>query len=712
MISKEERELHKRLNQTEAIVFLAILTISIVSLNLITHEVLAEVTIEQISPAEGYVGTEVTLKGQVTTVNGSYEILFDGTKVQEGNATLTEVSDIFIVPPGTSGLHGIVLRDVTNATESVALNFTIKTSYIVNSSEPERPKQFQEGANVTLLAQISGGESHKTSQLSIIVENPANVISSSPIFLIVPDSSGFGESSMIYPSDFDSGNQTTYFAGTYGISLLAQNETIATGNFTVGLTDKTEYHRFQTVNIQGANYTSMDDVTITVIHNDQKLFEQSSNASDGLVTANWAIPADASLGDYQVEIVKDPLEKKVPDIQNFTIVSKNFSSDVKALNLDQEPVKGILVEANNLTNNAVSSSFTNEEGIASINLEATNYTFTAFWSASEAPRAKVGETQWISLGENLTGNQAPKINCTLAQIKINAKDEDGNNLPGIGIRANFTYIARLEKLSLNDTLFTETDIAGYATFGNVLTNTSYSIEASRYGYEFYNFETNLTSTSSFNITVPKYDLMVQTYARNGSILQNAQVKVYEWGIGSSGLIATGDTGDVGQITLAATFGKYILEVHKFDTLINRTTVLLVSQPTDFEIHCKLYSLSLNIVVVDFFGQGITNINVTLEREENTIASSNTGEAGIAGFRELIGGNYRALVYVDKRPLGITTFRLEEPKTATIRIAEVVSIGGVLIETSHVITFIFFLVIIVFSIIFFVYRRLKPTSKEE
>ncbi|MCW4052353.1 MAG: carboxypeptidase-like regulatory domain-containing protein [Candidatus Bathyarchaeota archaeon] len=711
MTSKEERELHK-LNQTEAIAFIAILIMSIISLNLITHKVLAEVALEQITPTEGYVGTEVTLKGQVTTVNGSYEVLFDGTKVQEGNATLTEVSDIFIVPSSTSGLHGIVLRDVTNATESAAMNFTVKTNYIVNSLEPERPKQFQEGANVTLLGQISGGEPDRTSQLSIIVENPASVISSSPTFLIQTDSSGFGESSMIYPSDFNSGNQTTYLAGIYEISLVAQDETRATGNFTVGLTDKTEYHRFQTVNIQAANYTSMDDITIKVTHNDQKFFEQSSNASDGMVTANWTIPANASLGNYQVEVVKDPFEKKVPDIQNFTIVSKNFTSEIKALNLDQEPVKGILVEANNSTMNAVSSGFTNEEGIASINLEATNYTFAAFWSPSETPRAQVGKTQWISLGENLTGTQAPRINCTLAQIKINVKDEAGNNLPEIGLRANFTYTTRLGPPPHNDTLFTETDLAGYATFGNILTNTNYSIEASRYDYSFYNFETNLTSTSSFNITVPKYDLIIQTYARNGSILQDALVKVYEWGIGSRGLIATGDTEDTGQIALAATFGKYTLEVHKFDTIINTTTVLLVNQPTDFEIHCKLYSLSLNITVIDFFGQGIHNINVTLEREENTIASANTGEAGIAGFRELIGGNYRALLYAGKKPLGITTFRLEEPKTTTIRIAKVVSISGMLTETSHIITIIFFLVIIVISIVFFVYRRLKPASKEE
>ncbi len=703
--------MHRRRIQTETIFIIATLTISILSLTFIMQEVIAEVTIDQISPEEGYVGTEVTLNGQITTVNGSYEILFDGAEVKTGNATLTAVSTIFTVPSATSGLHSIVLRDVANATESAALNFTVKTNYIIASFGLEVPKQFQEGANVTLLAQISGGEPYRTSQLSITVEDPAGRATSSPIFLIQTDSSGFGESSMNYPSNFDSGNQTTYLAGIYQMSLLELNVTITTGNFTVGLTDQTEYHRFQMVNIQAANYTSLDNITITITYNDRKSFEQRSNASDGFVTANWTIPANASLGSYQVEIAKDTLEKEVPDVQNFTIVSKNFTSEVKALNLDQEPVKGILIEANNSTNNAVGSSFTNGEGIASINLEATNYTFTAYWSASAAPRAQVGETEWISLGQNLTGNQSPRINCTLAQIKINVKDDDGNSVPGIGLRANFTYMTRL-KVSLNETLITETDRTGYATFGNVLTNTSYSIEASRYDHSFHSFKTNLTSTSSFEITVPKYDLVIQAYERNGSILQDAQVKVYEWGIGSSALVASESTGNTGLVTLTATFGKYTVEVHKFNTLINRTTVLLVTQPTNFEVHCKLYSLSLHIIVVDFFGQGLTNINVTLEREQKTIAFSNTNQAGIADFAELVGGNYRALVSVDKRPLGITTFRLEEAKTTTIRIAEVLSIGGILVETSHAITLAFFLAIMVISVFLFAYHRLKPVSKED
>ncbi len=130
------------------------------------------------------------------------------------------------------------------------------------------------------------------------------------------------------------------------------------------------------------------------------------------------------------------------------------------------------------------------------------------------------------------------------------------------------------------------------------------------------------------------------------------------------------------------------------------------------MHCKLYSLSLHIIVVDFFGQGLTNINVTLEREQKTIAFSNTNQAGIADFAELVGGNYRALVSVDKRPLGITTFRLEEAKTTTIRIAEVLSIGGILVETSHAITLAFFLAIMVISVFLFAYHRLKPVSKED
>ena len=56
--------------------------------------------------------------------------------------------------------------------------------------------------------------------------------------------------------------------------------------------------------------------------------------------------------------------------------------------------------------------------------------------------------------------------------------------------------------------------------------------------------------------------------------------------------------------------------------------------------------------------------------------------------------------------------LEEAKTTTIRIAEVLSIGGILVETSHAITLTFFLVIIIISIVLFAYHKLRPVSKED
>ena len=696
----------KRLKRNEVVAFIIMLTISVFSVSFIPCEASAEVILTQISPSEGFVGTEVTLDGQITTENGSYEILFDDKVLQEGNATFTSVSDSFIVPDSTLGLHDVVIKDVSNGTLSPSMNFTVQTNYIIQPISPEEPRQFQEGSNVTILASITGGEANRTYHVNATVKDPAEITVSTRELLLLSNSSGSAEIYVGYD-----GNKTTYFVGTYELTLLGANVTLATGNFNVGITDKTEYHRFQTVNIQAINYTISDIINITITHNGQLIFEHAPNGSEGVITANWTIPANASLGNYRVKIDKKPLEKQVQDIQNFTIVSKSFVSEVKALNLDLDPVKGVLIEANNLTDNAVSSSFTNEEGIALFNLEDTNYTFIAFWNSSEAPRAQVGATHWISIDGNLTGNEAPKINCTLAKIKIAVEDEEGYKLPGITLRANFTYISRLD-VPINVSLSTETGLTGFAEFKNVLTNTSYEIDASRYGYTFQRSKMNLTSTQWFNFTAPTYDLSINVYDRNGSVLQNGQVRIYEWGVGLSGLIATENTGNSGHIALSATFGKYELEVYKSNTLLNRTIVFLTNQPTNFAVHCKLYSLSLNVAVVDFFGQGVVNVNVTIERNGIMVSSSITEVGGVAKFSELIGGDYRAFVYIENKPYGITTLHLEDPKTARIRIAEIVSIGGFIVETSHLITGTMILLAVAVIILFVFYRKFKPDLKDE
>ncbi|MCK4477269.1 hypothetical protein KAU88_01920 [Candidatus Bathyarchaeota archaeon] len=710
--------MHRKFHLKGAPTFLIILLVSAFFAALPTPKVYAEVSISELSKDEGFVGDLVNLTGQINTINGTYEILFDGTTVKSGNATLITVEDVFPVPSSTFGNHQIQLRDVLNATESTVSNFTVNTKYIVKAITPQAPKQLQEGVNVTLLAEITGGDANKTSRASITVQDPANITYSSPEFLIQTDQFGYGSISKIYPVDFG-GDANTFFIGVYNMSLIdTLNATLASVTFTVGLTDALEYHRFQTVYIQAANYTSVEFLTIKITHPNGTVELTPSNASGsiGIITANWTIPANASIGLYRVD-VKDtkPLgtEKPVADSQNFTVVSKSFACEVKTFNLDKEPVKGILVEAWNVTSPPiVRNETTNEEGVTVFLLEAANYTFKAFWNPSDGPKAEVGETSWISLAGNLTGDSAVNITCSLAHIKVAVKGVEGMVLPFVGTRVNFTYISRLNIPITPTPLFSETNITGISIFQNMFTNISYTIQANRYTYIFDTATINLTSTSWLNITCPTYELIINVYDRNGSGLQDAQVKVYEWSIGLSGLVGIENTGANGEVAFNSTFGKYIVDVYKDEILLNQTTILLINQPTTLAVYCRLYNLTLDINVLDFFGQGIPNANVTIEREGTVLLSLNTGAGGGAQFTNLVGGNYKIFVYISEKPCEITTLYLQESRTTTLKIGGIVSIGGFITETSLFITAVFMSLLIAIFLLAFIYRRVKSTAKKE
>ena len=101
-------------------------------------------------------------------------------------------------------------------------------------------------------------------------------------------------------------------------------------------------------------------------------------------------------------------EKVVQDRQFFQVVSKSFTCEVKTLNLNNEPVGGIFVEANSTVISQIQSTTTNEDGLAIFYLEATNYTFTAVLNETE-----VGSTAEISLSQNLTGARTLNITTSL-----------------------------------------------------------------------------------------------------------------------------------------------------------------------------------------------------------------------------------------------------------------------------------------------------------
>ena len=680
-------------------------------------DVLADVTIIQLSPVSGYVGTRVTLTGRIDTENGSYQILFGGTAVKSGNAAFFNVTDTFTVPNSTRGLQLVTLQDLLTG-NSTAEKFTVEIQPLIEGVTPTPPGQAQEGQNVTIRAKVTGGNATSSVSGNITVTDPTNSTHFSPVSVVIGEN-GYGETSKIFPTDFDQ-NPHTFYAGVYDIKLEALNETIE-ASFTIGLTNATEYHRLQTVLIQAANYTTTEFLLVTITHLNETVELTPSNASGPLnvITANWTIPADARVGQYEVDVVyAKPMgtEKLVPDTQNFTVFLKSFTCEIKTVNLDSEPVAGVLVEANNMTATAVSTDFTTEEGVASFYLTATNYTFIAFWNTSDAPRAQVGETSEIQLARNFTGDSVITIACSLATIQVAVHDEGGTALPFVSVYLNFTYISRLGVPITPPPLSYETDIKGTAITMNLFAHVVYTLEARRYDQPFEKTTFNLTSTSWLNLTCPTYDLTINVYDRTGAVLEDALVELYEWSMGLSGMEGAENTGTTGQVTFQSNFGKYTVNVYKNSKLVNKTTVLVINQPTAFTVHCRLYPLTLDVKVIDYLGQGAANVNVTLEREETSI-SSITGSNGVARFTQLTGGNYRIYVYIHGKPYQISTLTLNEPRTiedhpVTSRLDGIVLVGGFIINTSYFITLILAVIVLATLLLAFLYRRIRSSQKPD
>jgi hypothetical protein len=717
---QEEMRMQQEINLKRMVSFsVAILLVLTIFTALYTPQALATVSISQVSPSQGPVGTVVTLTGQITTENGSYKIFLGIKEVKSGNASQTSVSTTFIVPNATSGEHLIVLKDVTTGENYTATTkFTVQTTYILKVLTPPSPNQVQEGDNVTIITAFTGGSA--TTLVNLTVTDPDNVVHTATNFSIPLLQDGYGEANLTYPSILFDQNPHTFYVGTHRIAMKIAGTTMATGNFVVGLTNATEYYRFQTVSIQAANYTTSDFLTVRMTYKNDTVELTSSNASGplGIITASWKIPANASLGAYKVELeTTKPLsfEKPVTETQNFTVITKSFKCEVRTLNIDDEPVEGVLIEANNMTANAVQTNTTNASGVVLLSLKATNYTFKAFWNASDGPKALVGETSWLSIGAtpgDRVGAHAINITCSLVHIKVAVEDTDGEAVPFVELRVNFTYTSRLDVVITPTPLSSETDLTGVAIFHNVYTNIKYTIKASRYDNVFATVTANLTSTSWFNMTIPTYQLIINVFDREGEALQDARVEIYEVDIGPSGLIGPKNTDTEGKVTFNVTFGEYFLDIYKNDLLVNHTTVLLTNQPTTFSVHCKLYSLTLDVNVVDFFGMGMPNANVTIEREGKTLQSSNTESDGVARFTDLVGGNFRILVYIGEKPYEITTLYLQEPTAITVKVGSLVSLGGYMVDTSIFLIVILVVVLIVLFLGVFLYRRFRMGQKKE
>lgn len=650
----------------------------------------AAITIFLVDPDSGPVGTVAKITGNVTTINGPYEIKYDGRLVFSGNATGIGVQHGITIPDASAGTHNITLTDITT-NETAESGFTIVTAYYIDI--PTTTETIQENDTVPVRVNITGGGSTTTQTANIAVQAPTTLTYTKTTNVALSNY-GNGTTTVNYPTDFSTGANTS-FVGNY---VAFFNSTLANSTFTVGLTNATKYHRYQTVNIKAA-YGPDELVTLNINGGEISLATNTTDPS-GLINYNWTVPANALIGSYNVKIVSvNGTTKKSPaDTQNFTI--PGFPVNVTAKNLANETVESMNIRA--YENSALTSETnTSSNGLAILQLEIGNFTFRGYLKDTE-----VGE-QTIQVNDTLSFDFV----CNLTNVRIHLFAQvDGSeiSIPDAGV-----YLTPYNKSFV-------TDINGTAILSSMLPNASFSLNFTRYNISF-----NVTNVNNvlmngnpiawfdLNVTCPNFNLRINITKAGGQAFANARVKAQEL-VGAPLFEGTADGN--GEITFNSPFGEYRLQILDNNGVVLNETIVNLFTAENVTMRCDLFGITVMVRVLDYFGQGISGMSVKLQGNAQQTLSETTQGDGTATFDNVIGGTMEAVVYMgdSSTPIAAQGFAAEtSPINVPIKINKYVVLAGMLVEADMLVTIVLVaLAVIVLLIVELVRRRRNKTPKNE
>ena len=692
---------HPLLRKTKPLTILLLILTSTIIIISFLPKTKAETKILSIDPFSGDVETAVELRANVSTVNGTYEIWVDEIFLTRGNATENDVNASFTVPHVPSGSHNVTIIDV-DAGENDTTTFTVLTSYFFEPDVPESPAQLQEGENVTIYVNMTGGEPNYTYP-EIKVQTPRNVTYEA-LNKITTNAVGDFYGNLTYPNDFSNGANTN-FTGEHKILF---NVTVV-NRFFVGLTNCSEYHRGDVVNVKAVDYPFNQNATITLKFGDETIDSVTLNVTDCVIDTNWNVPLDATVGNYTLSITPVPDSKKeANDSQFFEI--PGFATNVFTINLANETVPDIFVRVYDELADERYNSTSDEDGLASFMLERGNYGCEAFFK-----EVKVGKINFTTAKE---GEAEPvNLTCQLTSVNINVMDAQNVSVPFVSISLTYNYTTNLDiKENRTETEFGETSIHGILRLHSLLPNITYRINASRYGEVFNQNNDTVPDLSAqdyidVNIFCPERTLHVNVVDAYNQPIVNARAEAQEL---MGGLYYSTITDEDGNAVLNCTFGRYFLEVYMGEIMLyeNKTPVDL-SQNRDLSISCKLYGLNLLVRVGDYFGQPIPNANVTLQREGLSLSLGTTESDGTVIFDGIVGGNLTVRVYLtdEKQPYATKTSLVDESKTIEIRLEKYVMLAGFLVETSQLTTAIIIVATVIIILLIEIYRKKHPRLQE-
>ncbi len=206
------------------------------------------------------------------------------------------------------------------------------------------------------------------------------------------------------------------------------------------------------------------------------------------------------------------------------------------------------------------------------------------------------------------------------------------------------------------------------------------------------------------MTVPTLTLQITATNADKQPIANALVKAQDL---LGGQYYTGTTNTGGIATLNAPLGRYNVAVYVNDIKLNETTANLNTTNLNVPIDCTLYGLSLTVRVTDYFGQPITNGNVTLQGngiQESTLIDAD----GKAVFSNVIGGNLQISVRLASQtdPYVVTTTAVDKSTTIEMRIERYVTLAGMLIDIGQFATVILIIIILLIVLAIEVIRRTR------
>ena len=202
-------------------------------------------------------------------------------------------------------------------------------------------------------------------------------------------------------------------------------------------------------------------------------------------------------------------------------------------------------------------------------------------------------------------------------------------------------------------------------------------------------------TTQCIILCPDETLQLSTVDYNYNVLPNSRVILTEK---ASGIFYSVSTSSNGNAQLQVTFGQYRVEVYTSNNVLLNETVINVLSDNQTQIRCILYNLPVSVKVVDYFGNGISNVNVKLSRPTDTWLETTDGN-GIASFSNVIGGNMEITASLSGNPDSFVAKNLQvDSSTAvTLTMGKFAVVAGALVDTSVLATVLVILIaVLLFS----------------